>query len=127
MDTLYDWLLHNTGNAGNYYTILNTQRGESGSLEVMARSSDFNIVNLFIHDTQNADLSTNQSDELSDKASKSSYIFSGEQQVIAYLTDGTIPESQDPGGSTDIRISVTEPDGEAGDITFPPTQTQGTP
>lgn len=123
MDTLYDWLLHNTGNAGNHYTILNTQRGESGSLEVMARSSDFNVVNLFIHDTQNSGLSANQSGE----PSKNSYVFSGEQQVITYLTDGTMPESQDSGGSTDIRIFVTEPDGEAGDITFPPTQTQDTP
>lgn len=121
METIYDWLLHNTENAGNFYTILNTRRDGSDSLEVMARSPDFTIVNLFIHDTKNTDSAAGQSAESSDQTPGNSYVFSDEQQVIAYLAEGKTPESQPTDDDTGIRVLVAEPKGEAGDITFPPT------
>ena len=123
METLYNWLLHNTENAGNHYTILNTHRHGSDFLEVRVRSSDFRIVNLFIHATGNADSPANQSEQFFDKAPTEQYTFSDEQQVITYLAEGQIPDSQSSEKNTGIRVSVAEPDGDAGDITFPPAQT----
>ena len=120
METLYNWLLHNTENAGNYYTILNTHREGADYLEVMARSSDFRIVNLSIHDTRNDHSSAGQSEPFSKKPSAESYVFSHEQQVIAYLTDGKAPDPQNSDSATGIRVVVAEPDGDAGDVTFPP-------
>ncbi|MBD2757213.1 hypothetical protein [Spirosoma validum] len=115
METIYDWLLHNTGNTGNYYTILNTQRDESDGLDVMVRSADFKVVNLLIHDAQNSDFSGGKSLE-------NSYVFGDEQQVISFLIDGKTPESQPDKNTAGISVLVTEPAGEAGDVTFPPAQ-----
>lgn len=116
METLYDWLLHNTGNAGNYYTILNTQRDGADSLEIMARSSDFNVVNLVIRTLKNTGGSS------LDKDSESSYVFADEQQLIDFLIGGKTPESQLAEDTNGIYVLITEPDGAAGDITFPANQ-----
>ena len=118
MQTLYDWLLYNTEDAGNYYTILNTKRDETGGLTIMARSSDFTIVNLLIRASE----SSGSSDNRLDKMPGDRYLFADEHQVIAYLTDGKIPEAQPSGDATGIHVLVTEPAGAAGDITFPPAQ-----
>lgn len=115
METIYDWLLHNTGNAGNYYTILNTQRDEPDGLDIMARSSDFKVVNLLIQNTQTSGLSV-------DKSSGSDYTFSNEQQVINFLATGKTPESQPDKNAGSISVFVQEPTGEAGEVTFPPVQ-----
>lgn len=117
METLYDWLLHNTGNAGNQYTILNTQRNGTDSLEVMARSSDFNVVNLLIHESKQADAPGGTPD----KAGSSSF-FRDEQQLIDFLISGNRPELQPTERMNGIRVFITEPDGAAGDITFPTAQ-----
>lgn len=122
METLYNWLLHNTENAGNYYTILNTYRDGPDSLEVMAQSPDFRIVNLFIHDTGNPDSPGSQPEPFTSKASAKRYLFSDEQQVIVYLTEGETPDPQNTDNTSGIRVFIAEPDGEAGDITFPPAQ-----
>lgn len=120
METLYNWLLHNTENAGNCYTILNTHRETADHLEVMARSWDFRIVNLSIHDTRNDHSPASQSEPFSDKESAEQYVFSYEQQVIAYLAEGQTSDSQNSESATGIRVFVTEPDGNAGGIAFPP-------
>lgn len=114
MKTLYDWLLYNTGNAGNYYTILNTKRDDSDSLEVMARLSDFKIVTLVIGESKNA--------SMSDESFEAKYVFADEQQVITYLAEGKTPEAQPSDERIGIQVFITEPGGEAGDITFPHAQ-----
>ena len=123
METLYDWLLHNTGNAGNYYTILNVQHDEAGYLDVMARTADFKVVNLFIYEAQLAEASESRLNNLSSEAPKNKYGFSDEQQVISYLAQGKTPEPQQPDTTTGLRVLVAEPTAEAGSVTFPPAQT----
>ncbi|WP_420147930.1 hypothetical protein [Spirosoma sp.] len=116
METLYDWLMHNTGNAGNFYTILNFQRDQTDSLEVMARTPDFKVVNLFVHPVQTAD------QHPSNETVKSKLGFSDEQEVIHYLADGKTPNSQQADGESSIVVLVMEPTDEAGSVTFPPNQ-----
>lgn len=121
METLYDWLLYNTGNAANYYTILNTQRDQAGNLDVMIRSSDFKVLNLFIYDSQGT-VSQDRLHEFPGEALKDQYLFSDEQQVIAYLSEGKMPESKQNDTGTGIQVFVAEPTSESGDVTFPPAQ-----
>lgn len=122
METIYDWLLHNTGNEGNYYTILNPQRNGIDSLDVMARTKNFDVVNLLIRNTQYTDLSATGSTEAPGRGQAGEYNFGDEQQVINFLAEGKTPDSQTAGTGNGIHVLVTEPVGNAGDVTFPPAQ-----
>ncbi|GAB4025657.1 hypothetical protein [Spirosoma koreense] len=119
METLYDWLLHNTGNAGNYYTILNTKHDTSGWLEIMARTTDFRIVNLFVQDLQTSGSADQKPGSLPTDLS-AQYTFSDEQQVIAYLAEGKTPDAQGAESQGGLHLLVAEPQGESGSIIFPP-------
>ena len=123
MDTIYTWLLQNTGNEGNYYTILNAQRRtiEDGPdyVDVMVRTKDFTVLNLFIHDSPATGQEAIDPDQLHGRTKKDSYYFSNEEQVITYLSGGKTPELPDIKNSL-IQILVLEPIGGSGDITFPP-------
>ncbi|UFH55712.1 hypothetical protein [Spirosoma sp. KNUC1025] len=122
METLYNWLLQNTGNAGNFYTILNTERDKAGLLEVMARSSDFKIMNLFIYDGQTAESAENRLHAIPDESPTSNYVFGSEQQVIDFLAEGKASESESSGTATSIHVVLAEPTSETGTVTFPPEQ-----
>ncbi|GAB3882455.1 hypothetical protein [Spirosoma agri] len=120
METIYNWLLENTGNAGHYYTVLNTHRQHdsngSDSLEIMARrSADFSVVNLVFVNEHTADGPD------SDRNGRlvTSYLFSDEQQVIDYIATGTEPQASASEQTTGVRVLVVEPGGEAATITFP--------
>ncbi|MFD2933878.1 hypothetical protein [Spirosoma flavum] len=120
METIYNWLLHNTGNEGNYYTILNSQRNTrpegANHLSVMVRTTDFKVMDLFIY--------TGQMDGASGvNTQQESLTFVTEQQVIDYLSTGKITEALSPTDSDTIRVLIADPAGESGDITFPPDQT----
>lgn len=122
METIYDWLLHNTGNEGNYYTILNTQRNGTDRLDVMARTGDFDVINLLIRNTKYTDSSTTNPTEASGRGRTDDYIFGDEQQVVIFLAEGKTSDSQTTGTGNGIRVSITEPVGKAGDVMLPPAQ-----
>ncbi|QIP14269.1 hypothetical protein G8759_17430 [Spirosoma aureum] len=123
MESIYIWLLENTGNEGNYYTILNNRREnlseQSAYLEIMARrSADFTVVNLLVF-----------SGDLTDIPEKKHYEhpleqcrFGNEQQVIVYLATGKKPEIAASDDIAGIQVLLVEPAGEAGTITFPADQ-----
>ncbi|WP_018620918.1 hypothetical protein [Spirosoma luteum] len=122
MKTTYEWLLHNMGNEANYLTILNVQQqtNEVGiaRIDVMARTEDFKVVNLVIgpEDTGNGANSTLE--DTAEKSISASYLFSNEQSVITYLSEGQ-SAAMDTARSG-IRLLVLEPADGAGEITFPP-------
>ena len=119
MQTIYDWLLYNTGNEGNYYTILNSQRTTTpegtDSLTIMARLSDFTSKNLHIHagQVQAQSLVNTQPERL---------LFSNEQQVIHYLATGQTADSRVPTDGVVLQVFIREPTGQLGEITFSPEQ-----
>ena len=119
MQTIYDWLLYNTGNEGNYYTILNSQRTTTpegtDSLTIMARLSDFTSKNLHIHAGQ-------IKAHVSGSTQPERLLFSNEQQVIHYLATGQTADSQVPTDGEVLQVIVREPTGQSGEITFPPEQ-----
>jgi hypothetical protein len=123
MESIYIWLLENTGNEGNYYTILNTRRGnpskQSAYLEIMARrSADFTIVNLLVFSSNLTDLPEKKRYEHPIEQ----YRFDNEQQVIDYLATGKKPEMSASEETTGIQVLIVEPNDEAGTITFPADQ-----
>ena len=122
MNTTYEWLLHNVGNEANYLTILNVQHqtNEVGisRIDVMARTKEFRVTNLVIspEDTDNGAGHT-----LADTAEESisaSYLFSDEQSVITYLSEGQTTATGTTGSG--FRVILLEPADGAGEITFPP-------
>ncbi|UHG89256.1 hypothetical protein [Spirosoma oryzicola] len=118
METIYNWLLENTGNAGNYYTILNTNReggaAESATLTIrVRRTDDFTVLNLLVSDGQKRE--SPESEPGSQVIER--YHFANEQAVIAYLASGQKPDEAD--SAKGIQVSVLEPTGEAGEVTFP--------
>jgi len=124
MDEIYNWLLQNTGNEGNFYTILNAQRRTKTAgpdyFDIMARTKKFTVVNLFIHYLASTDQEAIEPGQLDGRTPTESYSFSNEQQVIDYLAGGKIPELPDNNKDSRIQILVLEPVDGSGDITFPP-------
>jgi hypothetical protein len=124
METIYDWLLHNTENAGNYYTILNSQHKttpeEANYIDVMARDKEYSIVNLLIHYLPTGESNEIRADHLHARTQQAVYSFQSEQEVIEYLSEGKIPELADRGTNPQLQITVLEPAGKSGTITFPP-------
>lgn len=122
METLYNWLLLNTGNEGNYLTILNVQRQTDtddsaiARLAVMARTGDFEIINLIIQSANGV----KPTDELAGRTPKDSYHFATEDQAVAYLAEGQTSESSADTGSSGIAVFVLEPDDDSNGLTFPP-------
>ncbi|GAB3544806.1 hypothetical protein [Spirosoma fluminis] len=123
METIYEWLLHNTEDEGNYFTILNTKRhtqaSESEYLDVMARSKDFTVVNLLIFPQQAADSAIDPT-WLQGRTVADQYGFAAEQDVITFLRNGQTPNSA--GDTSGIGIAVLQPVGDTGTLTFPPEQ-----
>ena len=118
MKTTYEWLLHNVGNEANYLTILNVQQqtNEVGisRIDVMVRTKDFKVLNLFI----SPDNAGDEANGTTENRPSASYFFGDEQSVITYLSEG----QTDAAGTTEsgIRVVLLEPDDESGEITFPP-------
>ncbi|GAB4020102.1 hypothetical protein GCM10028808_60130 [Spirosoma migulaei] len=121
METIYDWLLHNIGNEGNYLTILNVQRqlanNELDGLDVMARTKDFKVINLFIQPTIKQD---SVSDEGKGRTPKEDYFFGEPGQVITYLSEGKTIDLTADSASAHIHIGILEPVSNAGSVSFPP-------
>ncbi|QMW06766.1 hypothetical protein [Spirosoma foliorum] len=122
MESIYDWLLHNIGNEGNYLTILNVERhqteGDVDRLDVMARTQDFNVLNLLIEEGS----LTNESSAFKERVLKESFSISDTDQVITYLSTGKLGYSPINSGSPAFHLFVLEPAGESGSISFPPNQ-----
>ena len=119
MDVLYNWLLHNTGNEGNFLTVLNVQRhtedGVTADLRVMARNKDFTIVNLLIKrgsETAQPAISQNET-------AQETHFFDSENQVITYLSEGKIAESIAKPVSDGVNVHVFTPTSNVGEISFP--------
>ncbi len=124
METIYNWLLHNTGNEGNYYTILNSQHTTmpegTDYLSVMARLADFKVKDLLIYAGQKGEYPTAKPDWLAGKVQPESLTFGNPQEVIDYLSTGKTAEPVAPANAENIQVLVVEPIGAAGEITFPP-------
>ena len=124
METLYNWLLHNTGNEGNHLTILNVHRqtddddASIAQFAVMARTGDFEIVNLLIHPISETNLPAAETDELTGRTVKQTYYFADEDQVIAYLAEGQTNDAT--ANSSGISVLVFEPGDNSDGLTFPP-------
>jgi len=120
METLLNWLFENMGNEGNQYTILNVQRGghpqKPTYLAVMARTHDFKVLDILIHQSGE----NKGPDWLTERKPLETLAFADAQQVIDYLAEGKKVDSVE--SSSGIRVSVFEPVGDAGQITFPPRQ-----
>lgn len=119
MKTTYEWLLHNVGNEANYLTILNVQHqtNEVGisRIDVMARTNDFKVINLLISPENVGNGADRTLVDTAEESTSASYLFSNEQSVITYLSEG----QTDDAGTTEsgIRVILLEPTDE---ITFPP-------
>jgi hypothetical protein len=127
METIYNWLLKSMGNEGNFYTILNCQRGNMPEgpdyLRIMVRSKDFKVMNLVVYTGQPNEFPDLEPDQLSANAEPQRLTFSNQQQVLDYLATGETPEPPSPTDAGVIQVLVVEPNGESGQITFPPEQT----
>lgn len=130
MDTIYEWLIKNTGNAhllgneGQYFTILNVKRetthdGVAG-LDIMVRNQNFHVLNLLVYPGTNI---IPESNELQGRTVVNTIEFASETAVITYLSDGKTPDSSAQKGSVPYRVFILVPSQEAGEITFPPTAT----
>jgi hypothetical protein len=124
METVYEWLLHNTEDEGNYFTILNTKRHTEGQgspyLDVMVRTKDFTVVNLNIYPKQSTDSPNLNTGRLQGRDVIQHLEFAGEQEVISYLCTG---EASNPTtDSAGVVVDVLQPVGASGSITFPPEQ-----
>ena len=121
METIYNWLLHNVGNEGNDFTILNVQRQTDtegiSTLEIMARTKDFKRVNLLVELIKKTNPPDSEAGELTDKAPGDTYTFADEDQVIAFLSEGKTVESSQSEG---IQLSITELTDDADTLAFPP-------
>lgn len=121
METIYDWLLHNIGNEGNYLTILNVQRqltsNELYGLDVMARTRNFEVINLLIQPTQKQNL---PSDDLKGRVIREDHFFGAVDQAIAYLSEGKTVDLTADSSAAPIHIRILEPVGDSGSVSFPP-------
>lgn len=121
MKTTYEWLLHNVGNEANYLTILNLQHqtNEAGipRINVMARTKDFNVINLTISPEETEIGADRTPDDTGEKSTSVSYFFNNEESVIAYLSNGQAADADTPGSG--IRVLLQNPADDAGEITFP--------
>lgn len=121
METIYNWLLHNVGNEGNNFTILNVQRQTNtegiSALEIMARTKDFRRVNLLVEPIKKTNLPDSEAGELTDKVPDDNYTFADEDQVIAYLSEGKTTQSSKSEG---IHLSITELTDDSDSLAFPP-------
>ncbi len=122
MKTTYEWLLHNMGNEANYLTILNVQQqtNEVGiaRIDVMARTKDFEVKNLIISPEGTDNGAGHTLVDTADESISVSYLFSNEQSVIAYLSEGQTDTAGTDGSG--IRVLLLEPADGAGEIIFPP-------
>ncbi|ADB37323.1 hypothetical protein [Spirosoma linguale] len=120
MDAVYEWLLHSTGNEGNFYTILNSHRaGGQGSekvITVMARQPDFKVVNLLITPKQGNGADAFLTEWSKAHTQQQQLSFAGPVEVIDYLATSKVSGSGLADGS--IQVLVGTPSGEAGAITF---------
>ncbi|GAB4044204.1 hypothetical protein [Spirosoma jeollabukense] len=121
METIYNWLLHNTGNEANVFTILNVQRQTDteglSTLEIMARTKDFRRVNLLVEPIKKTPSPDSEADESTDQATDDTYTFADEDQVIAFLSEG---ESTHASQSAGIHVSITELPDDSETLAFPP-------
>ncbi|MFD2571500.1 hypothetical protein ACFSUS_12700 [Spirosoma soli] len=126
METIYEWLLHNTGNEGSHVTILNVKRTtEPGTeelthLDIRGRTKDFTIVNVAVYPVETANSPDTEPSGLKDEMLKESYFFRNDQQVIDFLCEGRVDQAQTDGPG--VRLVVIEPANDASRITFPPDQ-----
>lgn len=118
MEIIYNWLLHNTGNEGNHFTILNAQRqaedGKAADIEVMARTKGFEIINLVIK----AGLPTERPIDLPNRTLKENHFFADDNQVVAYLTEGRTANAESAQQGVSVYIFMPTPD--SSELTFPP-------
>jgi len=125
METLLNWLFENMGNEGNQYTILNVQRGGNPQkptyLAVMARTHDFKVLDLLIDPAEKSADPNAGPDWLNQRKPLETLAFANAQQVIDYLAEGKKADTT-TAESSGIHVSVFEPVGDAGQITFPPRQ-----
>lgn len=130
METIYDWLLTNMGNAhvrGNethYLTILNVQRetDQAGmaTLDIMARTDNFEMLNLVVCPADKDGSSTIEPAGLKGRTFQNSHFFATDKQVIAFLLEGETPQSEVAARSSGFRVFTLEPANGSGDLTFPP-------
>lgn len=124
METLLNWLFENVGNEGNQYTILNVQRGGNPQkptyLAVMARTHEFRVLDLWIDQTGDANASDAEPGWLKERQPLETAVFTDAEQVIDYLAKGQKAGNNGGESAAGIRVSVFEPVGDAGQITFPP-------
>ena len=122
MNTTYEWLLHNMGNEANYLTILNAhqQTNEVGisRIDVMARTKEFKVINLVICPEETNNGAGHTLADTGEGAISASYLFSNEQSVITYLSEGQVAATDTTGSG--IRVLLLEPADGAGEIAFPP-------
>ncbi|GAB3566524.1 hypothetical protein GCM10027578_15570 [Spirosoma luteolum] len=111
MESIYDWLLHNIGNEGNYLTILNTHRSGDTltQLDVMARTKAFQPVDLLITPADAPAPAT-------EKTELAHYTFAGPDDLIEWLATGSTPQTE---ATPALTVSVLQPADGADSITFP--------
>jgi hypothetical protein len=127
MDTLYEWLIKNTGNAhllgneGQYFTILNVQRetNQEGAarLDCMVRNRDFHVRNLLIYP---GSAPAPGLDDLAGRKLVETHSFHTEEELTAYFSVGKKSGAEAERGSVQFQVFVLEPTEAAGEITFPP-------
>ncbi|MCX6215060.1 hypothetical protein [Spirosoma sp.] len=120
MDAVYEWLLHSTGNEGNFYTILNSHQaagqGREKVITVMARQPDFKVVNLLITHKHANDADSFLTEWSKEHTQQQQLSFADPAEVIDYLATGKVSGSGLVDGS--VQVLVGTPAGEAGTITF---------
>lgn len=111
MESMYDWLLHNVGNEGNYLTILNVHRSGDTltQLDVMARTNAFQTVDLVITPTDAPAPAT-------EKTELARYAFAGPDELIEWLETGSTDLADATSG---LAVTVLQPTDGADSITFP--------
>ncbi|MGF7214165.1 hypothetical protein GGR92_000305 [Spirosoma lacussanchae] len=120
METIYEWLLHNMGNQGNAFTILNVHRqtaqADSTPLEVMARTHDYAVVTVLI---QPVKADSSDADRLHDRPATHTIHFASTEQLLDYLSTGNPPDAATNQSASGFRVSVFEPHDGADQIVFP--------
>ena len=125
METIYNWLLQRMGNEGNAYTILNcrrTQRAEGGEyIQVMARLKDFSLVNLLI---ANAQLPEDETAKLTGgRIDFVRHTLADQKKVLDFFHTGEVTDASTSTEDGAIHLLEFKPIGDAGELTFPPEQT----
>jgi len=120
METIYEWLLHNMGNQGNAFTILNVHRqtgqADSAPLEVMARTHDYAVVTVLI---QPVEADSSDTDRLHDRPATQTINFASTEQLLDYLSTGNLPDAATNESASGFRVSVFEPQAGEDQIVFP--------